>query len=91
MKLAKPVKIILTGIPVLAVTLVVGVVAVLMSTDFYQYKPLIAHETKKATGRDLTIAGDLEIGISLTPAVTVAGVTLSNADWGARPEMSPIA
>jgi uncharacterized protein involved in outer membrane biogenesis len=87
MRLGKALKIILVVIPLIVVALVVGAIAVLMTTDFNQYKPLIAEKTKEATGRDLIIAGDLELGISLTPSVSVAGVTLSNAEWGARPEM----
>jgi uncharacterized protein involved in outer membrane biogenesis len=87
MRLGKALKIIFIVIPLLVVALVVGAIAVLMTTDFNQYKPEIAEKTKEATGRDLVIAGDLEIGISLTPSVSVAGVTLSNADWGSRPEM----
>jgi uncharacterized protein involved in outer membrane biogenesis len=87
MRLGKVIKIIVVVVPLLVVALVVGAIAVLMTTDFNKYKPLIAEETKKATGRDLVIAGDLELGISLTPSVSVAGVILSNAEWGARPEM----
>ena len=87
MRLGKALKIIFIVVPLLVVALVVGAIAVLMTTDFNQYKPLIAEKTKEATGRDLIIAGDLEVGISLTPSVSVAGVTLSNAKWGSRPEM----
>ena len=87
MRLGKTLKIIFIVVPLLVVALVVGAIAVLMSTDFNKYKPEIAAQTKAATGRDLVIAGDLEIGISLTPSVSVAGVTLSNAKWGKRPEM----
>jgi uncharacterized protein involved in outer membrane biogenesis len=87
MRLGKALKIIVVVVPLLVVALVVGAIAVLMTTDFNQYKPLIAEKTKEATGRDLVIAGDLELGISLTPSVSVAGVTLSNAEWGKRPEM----
>jgi len=87
MRLGKALKIILIVVPLLVVALVVGAIAVLMTMDFNQYKPLIAEKTKEATGRDLVIAGDLELGISLTPSVSVAGVSLSNAEWGKRPEM----
>ena len=63
MRLGKALKIIFIVIPLLLIALVVGAVAVLMSTDFNKYKPLIAEKTKEATGRDLMIAGDLEVGI----------------------------
>ncbi|HEM47146.1 MAG TPA: AsmA family protein, partial [Alphaproteobacteria bacterium] len=87
MRIGKALKITAIVVPVVVVALVVGAVAVLMSTDFNQYKPRIAEEVKAATGRDLAIAGDLALKVSLSPAVTVEGVTLSNADWGSRPEM----
>ncbi len=87
MRLGRILKYLLIGIPLLAVIIVVAAIAILMTIDFNRYKPLIAEETKKATGRDLVIAGDLKLDISLTPSVYVAGVTLSNAKWGARPEM----
>lgn len=87
MRLGKAFKIIFIVVPLLLIALIVGAIAVLMSTDFNKYKPLIAEKTKEATGRDLVIAGDLEVGISLTPSVSVADVTLSNASWSKHPEM----
>ena len=87
MRFGRILKYVLIGVPLLVVLIFAVAIAVLMTVDFNQYKPLIAEETRKATGRDLVIAGDLELDISLTPAVSVAGVTLSNANWGSRPEM----
>ena len=78
---------ILTVIAVLLVAVVVAGVVVLKSIDFNEYRGLIAEQVKAATGRDLTIAGDLRLDISLTPAVAVEGVTFANAPWGSRPEM----
>ncbi len=78
---------ILTVIAVLLVAVVVIGVVVLKSMDFNEYRGLIAEQVKAATGRDLTIAGDLRLDISLTPAVAVEGVTFANAPWGSRPEM----
>jgi len=87
MRIGRILKYLLIGIPLFAILLVGIAIAILMTIDFNEYKPLIAEETKKATGRDLVIAGDLKLDVSLTPAVYVAGVTLSNADWGSRPDM----
>lgn len=87
MKLGKAIKIAAIAIPLLLVALVAGAIVVLMTTDFNKYKPLIAEEVKAATGRDLVIAGELEVGITLTPSVSVAGVTLSNAAWSKKPQM----
>ncbi len=75
------------GLAVVLVGLVVAGVAILSSMDFNQYKGLIAEQAKSATGRDLQIAGDLTLEISLNPAIAVDGVTFANADWGSKPAM----
>ncbi len=87
MRFARILKILLVVVPLLLIAVAVGGVAVLKSTDFNRYKPQIAAEVKRATGRDLVIAGDLGVEISLNPAVAVKGVSFANADWGSRPEM----
>ncbi len=87
MRLVRILKILLVVVPLLLIAVVVGGIAVLKSTDFNQYKPRIAAEVKKATGRELVIAGDLGVEISLNPAVAVENVSFANADWGSRPEM----
>ena len=78
---------IMSVVGVLLVGIVVAGVAILKSIDFNQYKALIAEQAKQATGRDLVIAGDLNLEISLNPSVAVEGVSFANAAWGSRPEM----
>lgn len=90
MKLGKALKWTAIIVPLLFVALIVGALAVLMNTDFNKYKPRIAEEVRKATGRELVIAGDLAFEISFNPAITVNGVTFSNAAWGSRPEMAKV-
>ena len=85
MRVAKVLKAVLIGVPILLIALIVGAVVVLKYTDFNQYKPLIAEEVRKATGHDLAISGDLRLDISFSPGIVVEGVTLSNAQWGSRP------
>ncbi|NQV99074.1 MAG: AsmA family protein [Rhodospirillales bacterium] len=75
---------------VLIIGLIVAGVAILKSIDFNDYKELIAEKAKEATGRDLAIAGDLNLEISLTPKIAVEGVSFSNAAWGSRKEMVTI-
>jgi uncharacterized protein involved in outer membrane biogenesis len=41
----------------------------------------------QALGRDLKIAGALELSISLAPRVTAGDVRLANAPWGSEPSM----
>jgi uncharacterized protein involved in outer membrane biogenesis len=81
------VKHLLIGLAVLVVAVVVAGIAILKSQDFNQYKGLIAEKVKEATGRDLTLAGDVQLVISLSPALAVNDVTFSNAPWGSRPEL----
>lgn len=86
----KKLSVIIGGLVVLLVAVAVGGVAVLSSMDFNEYKGVIAEQAKAATGRDLVIAGDLDLEISLNPALAVRGVTFANADWGSRPEMAKL-
>lgn len=81
---------ILGGVVVLLVAVVVAVYAILAGMDFNTYKPRIAEAVRDATGRDLTIAGDLNLRIGLSPSVAVEGVTLENAAWAGNPNMVEI-
>jgi hypothetical protein len=46
---------------------------------------------KKATGRDMTIEGDLRLNLfTLNPGLAVDGVTFANASWGSQPDMARI-
>ena len=67
--------------------LVAAAAAVLYSIDVNSYRDEIAAEFRKATGRDLAIGGDIDLSISLTPAVVVERVAIANAGWGSRPHM----
>lgn len=78
---------ILKVVGVLVVAVSVGGVIVIMKTDFNQYKGLIAEKVKEATGRNLSIAGDIELELSFTPSLSVSGVRFENAEWGSMPDM----
>ena len=78
---------ILKWVGVLIVALVVVAIAIVYSIDINSYRGEITAEFKKATGRDLTIGGEIDLSISLSPAVVVEDVAIANADWGSRPEM----
>ena len=75
---------------VLSAALAASAVAVLKSLDFSRYKGLVSEQVKAATGRDLTISGDIDLDVSLTPALTVEGVSFANAPWGSGPRMVTI-
>lgn len=80
-------KAILKIVCALLAVVLVAMMVILKSTDFNDYKGLIAEQAKAATGRDLEIKGDIKLAISLSPALVVHDVTFSNASWGTRPEM----
>lgn len=63
---------------------------ILVSLDFNQYKPDVVARVEALTGRKLSIEGDLELSISLTPRIEVSGVALANASWGSGGSMVTI-
>ena len=78
---------ILIGIVVIVVGLFVTGYAILKSLDLDDYKDVLAEQVKQATGRDVTVGGNIELEVSFTPRLAVSDVTFSNAEWGTRPEM----
>ncbi len=83
----KKLKWIVTGLVALVVALVVAGYVVLSTMDFDYLRPRIEAEAKKATGRDLEIAGQIRVQPSLTPTLAINRVSFANAPWGSRPEM----
>lgn len=81
---------ILSVVVVLVVAVAVAGVAVLSSMDFNEYKGVIAEKVSETTGRDLKIAGDLNLEISLNPSIAVDGVTFANAPWASEGDMVSI-
>jgi hypothetical protein len=78
---------ILLAATALILVLVVAAVVAIRSLDFNQYKGLITDQAKAATGRELKIAGNLDLRLGLSPAVVVEDVSFANAAWGSRREM----
>lgn len=70
----------------IAAVLVVGIVIMLMTFNVDQYKGTIESQAKAATGRNVTI-GDIDLAVSLAPAIVLTDVKVANAAWGSRPEM----
>jgi len=83
----KKLKWIVTGLVALVVAVMVAGYVVLSGMDFDDLRGRIQAEAKKATGRDLLIGGDIDLAVSLTPAIAIEQVTFANADWGSRAEM----
>ena len=76
------------GVAIIAMT--VAVIAVLHSIDVSSYREEIAAGLGKATGRDVSIGGDIDLSISLRPAVVVEEVAIANTGWGSRPRMMTV-
>jgi len=72
---------------ILVVALIATGIGILAATDPNDIRDFLTAQVKEATGRELVIAGDLDLDISLTPSVVARDVTFSNASWGSRPEM----
>lgn len=75
----------------IALALFVFLVSGLAGAAFYlRYYPVdlsylrddIAAELQVATGRKVTITGQIKLGVSLTPALDVSGLQVANNSWG---------
>ena len=78
---------ILTVLAALVVLLVVAVLVVPSLIDWNQYKSYITAEVEAQTGRRLAIEGGLDLTILPSPALSVAGLRLSNAEGARVPDM----
>jgi len=81
---------VVTGGVAVAAALAVAGYAIIASLDVQQVADFAKAEVKAATGRDLTIAGPVELDVSLTPSIRLEDVRFANADWGSRPALATI-
>ncbi len=75
---------------VLIITLIMTVYVILSSYDLNSLKPKIARAVKEATGRELSLAGDIDLDIGLFPSIVFEDVRFQNAPWGSRPDMATV-
>lgn len=76
------------GVPVAIGLIALVVIAVLLkSYDYNRFKPPVADAVRKATGRTLTIGGDIGLKLGLTPSLVVEDIRFQNASWGSRPDL----
>ncbi len=59
----------------------------LLFADFNQYRDLISEKVREATGRELTIEGNLRLKPSFSPTVVLERIQLQNSPWGSSPTM----
>lgn len=89
MKVRK-IKWIASSLAALVVAVLVAGYAILATLDFEDLRGVIEAEAEKATGRELVLAGPIDLAISFTPAIALADVRFANADWGSRPQMATL-
>lgn len=68
---------------------VIIIIAAFIGSQFIS-KSLIENQLSQATGRKLTIQGDLKPVISLSPSIRAESVSFANASWGSRPELAKV-
>ncbi len=71
----------------LVVLVLVGVAIAVWTIDVNQFVGPIQARVKNATGRDLTIAGGIELELGLVPKLVVKDVRVGNAPGAREPQM----
>lgn len=74
----------------IAVLLAIGLAVAITRIDFNRFKPDIVAAARNALGRELTLAGDIDLKIGIRPALVAENVSLENTDWGSRPLLATI-
>ncbi|MBT8119888.1 MAG: AsmA family protein, partial [Gammaproteobacteria bacterium] len=80
----------LTVVILLPVMLLIIGVVVLNTTDLKEHRDTIAEHISQATGRQLSLNGELELNISTISSIVVTDIALANASWASEPEMLTI-
>jgi len=67
--------------------LLVGVATALFTVDPKQLVGPVLARVKAATGRDVTVGGDVELRIGVAPSLVAYDVRVGNAPWGKAPQL----
>jgi AsmA protein len=81
--------VLITVAAVIVVAAGIGAIAI-ARIDPNKYKPDIAAAVKRATGRELTLKGDITLKPSLWPTIQVQDVAFSNPPGFSRPQMASL-
>lgn len=60
----------------------------LANLDIARYRGLIEEQAGSVLGRQVTIAGDLSLGLSLRPTLVASEVTIANPPWASRDHLA---
>ncbi|MGH8772345.1 MAG: AsmA family protein, partial [Burkholderiales bacterium] len=63
----------------------------LFAFDWNLLRSYIGEKVTAQTGREFSIAGDLDVRLALPPRIHAEQVRLENADWGTEPRMLDLA
>jgi uncharacterized protein involved in outer membrane biogenesis len=74
----------------IVVSLIATILVVLTTFDFNSMKPEVAQRVREATGRELTIGGNIEFKLALNPILSVENVRFQNALWGSRSDLATL-
>jgi uncharacterized protein involved in outer membrane biogenesis len=78
-------------IGVLVIACLIATVYVVLNTyDYNKLKPLVARMVEEATGRKLSLSGEVNLEIGLMPTLVVTNIALANVSWGSQPQMIEI-
>src|SRR4051794_1551649 len=83
----RPVLVVLAIAAGIALVLLLIVAVAVRTVDPETLARPLQQKLKDATGRDLIVKGGIELGLSLSPHLTLRDVTLTNAPWGTAPAM----
>ncbi len=72
---------------VLIVVLAATSYLIISNYDYNKLKPRIARMVAEATGRELTMGGEVGLDFGFSPALEVTDVALANAPWASEPQM----
>jgi len=86
----KALKWLLVSLLALAIAAVIAAYLALSAYPLEDLRVLIERQTEKATGRKLTIGGDVQLDLSLTPSIVLEDVTLANASWADERPMATV-
>jgi uncharacterized protein involved in outer membrane biogenesis len=74
----------------LFVVFIVAIYVILSTYDFNKFKPRIIQAVREATGRELTLGGDLKVELGLSAEISIEDVSFQNTAWGSQADMARV-
>ncbi len=81
---------ILIAVAIFFVIFIAAIYGFLVLYDFNKFKPTITNAVKKAIGRELTIAGNIDFKMGIRPILVVEDVRFQNASWSTTPDLARV-